>query len=103
MIDQLNPAFHHVEPRAPARSEFVDHMMPGIQERGVDPDVLVQAQRRAPSVRRGHEPEDTFSLGDQEALLLGARFDILPSERDAALKGEGVIRERCVQGLALCA
>src|SRR5919106_6734801 len=45
-------SLHEVEPRPSSLREFVDDVLPRVEQGRVDQDVLVDAQRSSPSIRR---------------------------------------------------
>jgi hypothetical protein len=51
LIDEPNPACNHVKPRPPSGTEFMNQVIPRIKSRGIDANVLLQAERSGGSVR----------------------------------------------------
>ena len=51
LIDEPNPARHHVKPGPPPRTEFMNQVIPRLKSRRVDANVLLQAEGSGESVR----------------------------------------------------
>ena len=86
MIPQPDLSFHHMKPGTPARAELMDQMRPCLQERGVNPNILMQVKRSVASVRRGNEPEDSLPFCTGEKPPLPAEFEIPGLKGDATLE-----------------
>lgn len=60
---------YNVDPRASTFRELVNHVPPGVKDRGIDKGVLLNQERAFSSVRRGYNAKQASSLGDGETLL----------------------------------